>query len=215
MTVTRAGTLAHVALAVLVLTACGNDDGPARPLLARVSSQPCSRPTARTGLAVQVAPGVHLTAAHVVDGPVRRTTVGERPAGVIAVDAASDLALLATDDASGDAPLRTADADAGDRVTVLMVDGEVVTSVERVVVLEVDDVTAGSTSTRRSIVLRGAVDEGTSGAPVLDRDGALVGVVTLVDRDDDLTYATARPHVDALIASAPATPVLDPTVTCS
>jgi hypothetical protein len=204
------------------LTACGADDSSSATAPVRVASQPCDRPTARTGWGVVVAPGQVLTVAHAVDGRVRRTTVDGAATVVVHVDAASDLAVLAGAP-SRTAPtgtVTTAEAAAGDDVTIRTGDGDVRTVVERVVVLQVRDASAGTTSRRPALVLRGSVPSGTSGAPVLDTGGALVGVVTLVDRDDALTYATAAPAIDAAIDAANATwrftgPNLDPTVTCS
>ena len=221
MTRRRVATLALLGSAVLTATACATDATPDRLHVGRVSSQPCDRPTARSGWAVEISPGRYLTAAHVVDGPVRRASVDGRDVRVLVVDAAADLAVLTTASGApaGD-PITTAGAAPGDRVTVRAGGGRpIATVVERLVVLEVDDVSARTTSRRASLVLRGAVDEGTSGAPVLDAAGRLVGVVTLVDRDDDLTYATARPDLDDVIAraapDASTTSLLDPALTCS
>jgi hypothetical protein len=159
-----------------------------------------------------------------VDGAVRRTTVDGEPAAVVHVDAEADLAVLAVApfaggvDATGGVDV--AGADAGDDVTIRTADGPRAAVVERVVTLQVRDVSAGTTSRRSSLVLRGAVPSGTSGAPVLDGAGALVGIVTLVDRDDALTYATGTDGIARALDDAASTwrttgTNLDPTVTCS
>jgi S1-C subfamily serine protease len=203
--VTRRVTALVVAASV-VAPACDVDDPGVRVDVVAVSSRPCDRPTSRSGWGTVVGRGHVLTAAHVVDGPVREVRAGDAPAVVLALDAPADLAIVAVAAADGPAPHppRIATSERGDHVTILVGDREVPTVVERAVLLDVTDVTAGTTSRRASLVLRGALADGASGSPVVDASGALLGVVTLVDRDDAVTYATSAPHLVAAISLASA-----------
>ena len=130
-----------------------------------------------------LADGVALTAAHVVDDQLRRLEVDGRAARVVAISAATDLALVATE-ASSDRTIdacpamvrhdRGRHAGSGRRasvVTIVAADGDVPTTVERVVTLRVDDVSAGAVHERRALVLAAEVRSGDSGSPVVDRRG--------------------------------------------
>jgi len=77
------------------------------------------------------------------------------------------------------------------------------TSVRRIVTLSVDDTTDAVVRRRQALVLDGAVPEGTSGAPVVDRHGHVVGMVNVTHVTRDVTYATRTPELQGLIDSAP------------
>ena len=67
------------------------------------------------------------------------------------------------------------------------------TTVERVVTLRVDDVSAGVVHEREALVLAAEVRSGDSGSPVVDGAGDVVGVVVLRRRDESGSYATRVP----------------------
>ena len=132
-----------VALTALVAAspACA-DDQPASDVVAvEVAAQPCDRPTRDLGVGVLVGPGLVATAAHTVEGPRRQLTVDGSPARVVALDARTDLALLAAD--IGGTPAE-ATADDLDRGTVRTPGGDLEVTVLRTGPLVVDDTTAGT-----------------------------------------------------------------------
>ena len=205
------GLLVPAALgpAAIVLVACAGSDGDtsstAGPAVVTIESQTCRRPQPRVGVGTVLADGVALTAAHVVDDQLRRLEVDGRAARVVAISAATDLALVASETSSD----RTIDAarqwfdtiegavpapvGASSAVTIVAADGDVPTTVERVVTLRVDDVSAGVVHERRALVLAAEVRPGDSGSPVVDRTGDVVGVVVLRRSDEPNSYATRIP----------------------
>ncbi len=192
----------------LALTACSGDGGhvsrDAVAVLA-VEAQPCTRPNARTGWAFAVGPGIVATAAHTVEGDLRRLEVDGQPAAVRTIDERSDLALL-TVEGPGIAPANLGPGGALDDPSVVVVtgDGTVEATVVRTGVLVVDDATDRARWERSAHTLSPAVAAGTSGAPVLDRDGRVVGVVALVAGAADRTFAIDVSEVRRLL-DAPAT----------
>jgi hypothetical protein len=130
-----------------VLGAAGcADDGPTTvaPTVVSVAAQPCQRPTRDLGLGVVVGDGLVLTVAHPVDRPVPTVTVADRPAHVVAIDAAHVAAV------------------AGCSIDVVIM---------RTGSLVVDDATAGATAERAVHTFQPAVAPGTSRAPLVDDDG--------------------------------------------
>lgn len=169
--------------------------------VAHVAAQPCDHPRPRLGVATYLSERVLVTAAHVVDGSLRRLEIDGRRAAVVALDPSRDLAIVRLDrsDASdGDrpAPVRfaTTEPAPGRPVTIHTADGPIDATVLRVVTLRVDDVSAGRQHERRSTVLDTLVRPGHSGAPVLDADGGLVGVVVLRDRAAGTSFASLAPR---------------------
>ena len=88
-----------------------------------------------------VGPGLVATAAHTVEGPRRELTVDGSPARVVALDARTDLALLAADIGGTPAETTTDDLDRG---TVRTPGGDLEVTVLRTGPLVVDDTTAGT-----------------------------------------------------------------------
>ena len=193
----------------LVMVACAGSDAdtPTRtgPAVVTIESQTCRRPQARLGVGTVLADGVALTAAHVVDEQLRRLEVDGRPARVVASSAKTDLALVAAETSSErtiDAARRWFDTIEGaspvpvaapSAVTIVAADGLVPTTVERVVTLRVDDVSAGVVHERGALVLDAEVRPGDSGSPVVGAAGDVVGVVVLRRRDESSSYASRIP----------------------
>ena len=195
--------------AALALVSCTGADADAPtgagPAVVAIESQTCRRPQPRLGVGTVLADGVALTAAHVVDDQLRRLEVDGRAARVVASSPTTDLALVADETASDrtidaarkwfdtieDAP--PAPIEASSAVTIATADGARPTTVERVVNLRVDDVSAGVVHERRALVLEAEVQPGDSGSPVVDRVGDVVGVVVLRRSDESSSYATRVP----------------------
>jgi S1-C subfamily serine protease len=179
----------RVAGALIALAACA-DDGPrdAAPRVVDVAAQPCRRPTADLGRGVVVADGLVLTAAHVVDGPRRTVEVDDHPAQVVGLDDRTDLALLAAP-VTGPAVELGAPSAAAQSV----VDASV--RVLRSGPLVVHDATTGEVHRRDVHTFRPMVVPGTSGSPLLDDRGRLLGIVVLDNRTNGTAYAVTAAEI--------------------
>jgi S1-C subfamily serine protease len=165
-----------------------------------VAAQPCQRPTRDLGLGVVVGDGTVLTAAHTVDGPRRSITVDSRPAAVVALDARTDLALLDVDVAGPSAALQSL---RGQEARVATMSDSISVKVRRTGRLIVHDATTGTRYERDVHTFVPSVRAGTSGAPLLDGDGHLVGLVLLDNRTDDTAYAVTSDEIGRFLAQAP------------
>ncbi|HEX6660182.1 MAG TPA: serine protease [Ilumatobacter sp.] len=193
----------------VALAACAPDT-PAGVTTVEIAATPCDRPSARLGVGTIVGEGLVLTAAHVVEDGLRDLSVDGRPARVIGLDARIDTALLAADTPSfAEAPSMATETT--ESVRILTPTDVIDTTVTRVVTLTVDDATDRTAHRRQALVLEGAVVSGTSGAPVVDDDDRIVGMVTIAHRGRDVTYATRTAELRTLID--PASPSGRETVT--
>lgn len=167
-----------------------------------MAAQPCDQPTRRFGVGVVVGDGLVATAAHTVEDDLRRLTVDDEPAVLVAIDPRTDLALLVP---SADVGAAVRYAPAPDELpapaVVVGPDGAIDVEVVRTGDLVVDDTTAGRRWTRRTHRFRGEVAGGTSGAPLLDLDGRLLGIVVLTMRARDESYAVSVDELEALLAT--------------
>lgn len=202
-----AAFLAGSVIAGSIVVGCDTADGRAAslPAVVEIESQRCDRPTVFRGVGLPVGGSAVLTAAHVVDGDLRRLTVDGVEASVVALDARTDLALVGTlplDPPDGVVGARDGgrSAGAGDVVRIVLVDAVVDAHVVRRTALRVDDLDAGEVFERDAIVLDVTAEPGWSGAPVVSPDGDLVGVVTLVDTPGGATFATDVSEVAAMLA---------------
>jgi S1-C subfamily serine protease len=190
------------AACAVALAACAPDT-PAGVTTVEIAATPCDRPNARLGVGTIVGEGLVLTAAHVVEDDLRDLAVDGRPARVISLDARIDAALLAADTPSGaTAPSMATETETTESVRILTPTDVIDTTVARVVTLTVDDATDRTAHRRQALVLDGAVASGTSGAPVVDDDYQIVGMVTVAHRGRDVTYATRSAELRTLIVSA-------------
>jgi S1-C subfamily serine protease len=161
-----------------------------------VAAQPCDRPTRSLGLGVVVADGIVATAAHTVEGRLRALTVDDVPAQVVALDARTDLALLAADLTAAPTELATGVPDIG---TVITADGPRDARIVRTGPLLVHDTTDGERYERQVHTFTPGVDDGTSGAPLVDADARLLGIVVLDNPSDGVAYAVTSGEVAALL----------------
>jgi hypothetical protein len=98
------------------------------------------------------------------------------------------------------------DADAAATATpgtaqILLLDAPIDTEIGRVLTLRVDDLTDGVVYERPALELDVVVDQGDSGAPVLDQAGQVIGVVVLRREGRGVSYATRIPPITELLAT--------------
>jgi S1-C subfamily serine protease len=186
-----------VAAALVALIGGCTDDGPvARPTVVGVAAEPCTTPNRARGLGVVVADGLVATAAHTVDGPLRDLTVDGVAATVAAIEPRTDLALLAVALEAAPAELST---DAATAAVVLRPDGTTPVQIVRTGTLVVHDATDRARYEREVHTFTPGVEQGTSGAPLVDADGRVLGVVVLDSRDHDVGYAVTAGELAAVI----------------
>jgi S1-C subfamily serine protease len=193
----RPRLVAGALIASAVVAGCA-DDGPApepAPRVVAVAAQACDRPLPSEGLGVVLGDGLVVTAGHVVEGPRRAVTVDGAPATVIAIDARTDLAVLRAD-VPGAADLTAPPAGA---VHVATPTGDVAVELVRTGTLIVDDTTDRARYERQVHTIRPDVVDGTSGAPLVDATGGVVGIVVLANRADGTSYAVTAGEVADLL----------------
>ena len=183
--------------ALIALTACSGGSTAATPEVVAVSAQPCTSPNRALGIGVVVADDLVATAAHTVEGPLRDLRVDGRPTTLVSVDARTDLALLAAPDV-GTEPAELSDRSPSS--ARLLTPGEEL-PVELVSTgpLVVHDTTAGLRHERQVHRISPAVASGTSGAPLVDDDNRVLGIVVLSEPADDIAYAVTAGELEALI----------------
>jgi S1-C subfamily serine protease len=185
----------RVAVALtLVAAACGSASGGAT--VVEVSAQPCDTPNRDLGFGVVVGDGLVATAAHTVDGPRRSVSVDGSPAHVVDVDARTDLALLSADVDGAPAAMATG-TPATARLRTL--DGDQPVEIVQTGDLIVNDTTSGVRHRREVHTFAPAVAGGMSGAPLLDADGGVIGIVVLANRGDDTAYAVTATELAELV----------------
>jgi S1-C subfamily serine protease len=177
------------------LAACGEDD-PGWPVVVEVAAQPCDTPNRSFGWGVVVADGVVATAAHTVEGPRRNLSVDGRPARVAVLDARTDLALLAADldaERARIAPGSPHDA------TVAAPAGPIDVEILRTGPLIVRDTTDRVRYQREVHTFTPGVENGTSGAPLVDNDGRVLGIVVLDNPGRGVAYAVTGAELTRLL----------------
>jgi S1-C subfamily serine protease len=186
----------RVALAVLIaLAACGGDE-PALPAVVRVAAQPCDTPNRSFGFGVVIAEDLVATAAHTVEGARRQVSVDGHPAAVVAIDARTDLALLAVEvDA---APGRIADGSPRHAI-VAVPDRPIDVEILRTGPLVVRDTTDRARYRREVHTFTPGVEDGTSGAPLVDDDGRVLGIVVLDNPGRGVAYAVTGKELANLV----------------
>jgi S1-C subfamily serine protease len=180
-----------------VLGGCGGGASTVAPpavlqVTVRVPGQPADVATAFAAGAGRV-----VTVAHALTG--RRLVLLGSPGGrahrvrVLRSDERLDLALLSVPGLKASA-VQTATPRAGQGASVLVVRSERVRSlratVRRLITARVRDAPDATARVRPALELDAAVMAGDSGAPVLDRDGRVIGMVFAQASDrDDRAYA--------------------------
>ena len=144
--------------------------------------------------------GLIVTAAHLIQGADDVTIVdadgAERTASVVRREDGEPVALLSVDGESSAAKLSPASEppSAGDELVILRREGDDVVAVSTMVLR------SGQDRPRGLIPLDVTIPDGTSGAPLVDRHGRLVGItVSLAGQGADIGFAIP---VDSVLASA-------------
>ena len=150
-----------------------------------------------------VAEGLVATAAHTVEGPLRELLADGEPATLVTIDARTDLALLAAPDVDSD-PAELSDR-APSSATLLTPGAEQSVELVSTGPLVVHDTTAGLRHERQVHRISPAVASGTSGAPLVDDDNRVLGIVVLSEPADDIAYAVTAGELEALIEDRPVT----------
>jgi S1-C subfamily serine protease len=195
----RPRLLAGTLIALAVGAAC-TEDGPATAPhveVVAVRAQPCDRPLPSEGVGVVLADGVVVTAGHVVEGPRRDVTVDGEPAIVVALDARTDLGVLRAD-VSGRAEL--ADDPSG-ATHVATPARDLPVRILRTGALVVEDTTDRASYTRQVHTITPDVVDGTSGAPLVDGVGHVLGIVVLANRNDATSYAVTRAEIETVLGA--------------
>lgn len=175
----------------------------------RVTAQGCG---ARfDGSGVTIAGGLVVTNAHVVAGSetvsLRRPDGAVRSGRVVAFDPGRDLALVSVEDL-GQQPLALGSAEPRDEVAVIGYPGG--QAQPRVAPARVQqrraavgrDIYDAAETERQVLFLAAALQRGDSGAPVVDREGQVVGLVFAVSPDQPgSAYALDRRELDAVLAA--------------
>ncbi len=180
----------------------------------RAESRSCDR--AQVGSGWVVSPGRVATNAHVVAGSDRvRVSVGgtgrERTARVVAFDPRRDVAVLEVPGLEAPAMPLGPPLDQGDAAVVagfpgddgLWVGGA---RVRDVLTAQGADIYGNPGVVREVYSLRAQVRRGSSGGPVLDPSGAVVGMVFATSLDDpDTGYALTLDEISAVLAQGSVT----------
>lgn len=177
----RAQLLLAIALA-LIAAACSTTH-PATSVV-RLAGTACLKPIIGTGVAV--GDDLVLTVAHTIAGAeddLRIVTPQgeERPVTVVAFDSDRDLALLAVEGLDA-TPVILGSAGKGDSGTIAVVNGDLSVEFIKYTVLRV--VNARSTDIyneghveRDALDIKARIEPGVSGAPLVDSNGEVVGIV--------------------------------------
>lgn len=185
----------------------------------RVSGIACSQPTAGIGYLIDA--GRILTSGHVVDAVSEVEVLFDNAetavATVIHIDRMLDLAIVDIDGTpstfeSADGPVEFGDSSAGDTGSIRLLTDEgkrvdVPYEVLRRIRASTLDVGRENEVTRRSVQLEAVVERGDSGAPLIDDEGRLVGVVWATSVSQEATaYAVRGDEIAAVVMAADESP---------
>ena len=165
-------------------------------MVVEVAAQPCDRPTRSRGLGFVVAEDLVATTAHTVEGPLRDLTVDGVAASVAAIDRRTDLALLDVELDAAPAELSNKPVVAG---SVLRPGTASPVRIVRTGTLVVHDTTDRARYERQVHTFAPGVEDGTSGAPLVDAAGRVLGVVVLDRRGGDVAYAVTARELSGLL----------------
>lgn len=183
---------------MVVLTACAAE-GRAEPVALDVTVQTCDMPTQSHGFGALIAQDVVVTAGHTVEGDLRSLTVDGEAAEVIALDRRLDLALLRVD---VDADVLDLSTEPAETARLLGAGRGSAIDIVKTATLIVHDATDEQRYERIVHTIAPGVAGGTSGAPVVDDEGRVLGIVVLDDRGRDVAYAVAAAEITALLDRA-------------
>ena len=196
---------------IVALGTCGSaeDAEAARPSLARVAGTACLKPILAT--AVVVEDGLLLTVAHAIAGAEEDLKVigldgTERPALVVAFDPERDLALLEVDGFHERIEMAAPEADSGGTIAAvgsdLAIEG-IPYRILRLVTARSGDIYNEGEVLREALEIEARVSPGDSGAPLLDRNGAMVGLLFAGSEGvEDSAWALHVSEIEAFLEGA-------------
>lgn len=205
-TVPRGSTI--LAAIMLLGAACSSAPGPAGEAAAgavyRLEAEACNGVEVADATAFAAAPDLLVTVAHAFDD-VRSfrlmtpdATAAEVAATVVLLDTERDVAVLRTDEpVAATLTAATAQAGAVGRIVTATESGELRT--RRAVIDDVTRVRVDGAGERLALALDADIRPGDSGAPVLDIDGALIGMVFAAAGEDTAGWAVAAEELAPLI----------------
>ncbi len=221
MNQSRSRSLVVIASAlILMVAACGSHPvsgfDPANSVV-RLAGTACLKPIIGTGVAV--GDDLVLTVAHAIagaDSDLRIVTPqgDERPVELVGFDSDRDLALLATDGLEL-TPVILGVAAQGDSGTIAAVSRDLEVDlieyhVQRLVNARSGDIYDEGQVERDALDISARVDPGVSGAPLIDSDGAVVGIVFARSNDrPDSGYALASHEIAQFLDSVDVSTVAD------
>ena len=165
-------------------------------MVVEVAAQPCDTPNRSFGFGVVLAEGLVATAAHTVEGPRRDVRVDGRPARIAVLDTRTDLALLTVDlDATPAQIAHGSPRHAIVAVPAVPIDVEIL----RTGPLVVRDATDRARYQRVVHTFTPGVEHGTSGAPLVDDDGRVLGIVVLDNPGRGVGYAVTGKEISNLL----------------
>ena len=216
----RLRDLCLVALVAAVVAGCGASTptvAQIEPSIVRIAGTACLTPIIASGFVVEG--GQVVTVAHAIAGAkddLRAVSADgtEHDVTVVAFDPDLDIAVLDISSFDGE-PLPSSSADPGDTGVVgAMTRDSVIVPIDyevlRVVNARSGDIYDQGRVERTALDVRSSADRGTSGAPLLDEDGAYVGMVFAISNDrEDAVYALASSEIDEYLATTPTTEEVD------
>lgn len=191
---------------------------PPAEAVVRLRMEPCTGELELTAVGVAVDDGIIATVAHAFDGARQvMVTVDGRgvPATIVWLDPDRDLALLDLDGEGGSDPtdrpwLPLGESADGDEVEVLIpppasedeTGGDGVEAKPGVVLQQVQATLDGD-GERAAIEIRADIERGDSGAPVVNDQGQVIGVVFATARGDERGWVIAASEIRAALDAQP------------
>lgn len=205
----------------LLAAACGGDTAVRHDTLSEsvvgISGTACLRPILASGIVI--GEDRVITVAHAVagaDDDLRVVTPDgvEHVPRLVAFDPKLDIAVLRVDDLNA-SPLQPAEALPEDSGVIAAVNGDLVVDlidyeVLRVVNARSGDIYDEGNVERTALDVRSAAARGTSGAPLVDDEGAYVGMVFAISQDrEEGVYALASSEIVSFLATVDDLPAAD------
>lgn len=193
-----------VTVAVLSAVACSDDRAGPGGEVFRVEIEACAGVSHQRATALAVGPDLVATAAHTLEsarGAVLRSGDGsEFTTEIVYLDLDRDIALLAVDSTLTDVFEFAAAAD-GQEVTIRTHADPDGPEDKEATVLRSVNATLDGEGRRRAVELAASIDQGDSGAPVVNSDGRAVGMVFATSRRDDRGWAVAATELEAALTA--------------
>lgn len=169
----------------------------------RVDVERCGHGGQAFAVAAAVDARFVVTVAHVFDDAaaitLRDSSGSPVAASVVHLDEQRDIALIELDVPTDDW-LRLGAVGADQEATVLVRNPDDSTSTIPAAVNRLVDVSIDGVGLRSGLEVDAALDPGRSGAPLVDADGAMVGMAFATDRESPRAWAVAANEIEAALA---------------